>query len=163
MTIGTFVFTETSPSAPGTAVSSRSVQGAASYLAAGIAGPIDDYDGWRAILDAPANTSGGALGVYLQSSPDGGLSWWDRVAFASIVNSAAAASYAAPISLATATTAPVVVGKNTSPALAAGTVVGGAPGDRLRLVMVAGGGTTSSITITLRLVSQRRRVREYAR
>ena len=63
--------------------------------------------------------------------------------------------YQAPLSLFTNSTSPVQVGKNLLPALAAGTIVQGAFSDRLRLVMVAGAGTTLGAPVRMTVGTQR--------
>lgn len=103
--------------------------------------------------------TGGTLDVYVQISPDDGNNWYDIIHFAQLAGSAAAIVYQAPISNATATTAPTAVGKNMSPALA-GTgsgspaVVNGAFSDRMRLVMVAGSGTSAGASVVVRVAPQ---------
>jgi hypothetical protein len=126
---------------------------------AGVAGILDDY----VALDVAAEITGGqngTLDVYLQTSTDGGASWFDAVHFAQATAGASAKYSRAPLSQATATTAPVTVGKGLTPALGAGVVVNGAFGDRCRLVMVAGSGTTQGGSVIVRLSAARPRLRE---
>jgi len=151
-----FVFSEQTPAAHSTVASSNPVAGAGSYFPAGVAGPLSDYEAVDVILDAPANTTGDTLDVYVQTSPDEGQNWYDAIHFPTIASGAAASSYAAPLSTATATSAPTQVGRNLSPALAAGAVVNGAFSDRMRLVMAAGANASSSITIAVRILAQRK-------
>lgn len=152
-----FIFTETSPSAPGTAASSQPVQNAGSFLPAGVAGPMQNYDAVDVIAEITGAT-GGSLAVYLQISPDDSASYYDSIAWPVAANGAATAYYQSPISNSTTTTVPVVVGKNLTPALAnsgAGTVINGAFSDRMRLVMVAGSGTTKGATVVVKVMPQR--------
>lgn len=155
-----FVFSETSPAAPGTAASSQTVSGGAGplgYLPNGVAGPICDFDACDVIAELRGAT-GGTLDVYVQISPDDGANWYDIIHFPQLANGAAAVIYQAPISNATTTTFSVVVGKNLSPALTvSGTtgVVNGAFSDRMRLVMVAGSGTSAGAAIVVRVAAQR--------
>jgi len=150
-----FVFTEISPSAPGTAASSGPVQNAGSFLPGGIAGPMQDYDAVDVIAELKGAT-GGTLDVYVQISPDDGGSWYDIVHFPQLANGAAQVYYQAPISNATTTTTAIVVGKNLVPALT-GTVsvVNGAFSDRMRLVMVAGSGTSAGAQLVVKVAPQR--------
>lgn len=150
-----FIFSETSPSAPGTAASSQPVTSAASYLAAGIAGPLDDFDAVDVAAQL-AGATGGSLDVYVQSSVDG-VNWYDSIHFPTLANGAAAISYRTAVThLGQPTSAaPVAIGKNLSPALAAGTTVQGGWGDRLRLLMVAGTGTTAGSAIKVFVTAQR--------
>jgi hypothetical protein len=150
-----FIFNETSPPVAGTAASSQPVQNQAlGYLPNGVAGPMADYDAVDVVADLVGAT-GGTLDVYVQLSPDDGNNWYDVIHFPQVLAGAAAASYQAPLSNATATTTPIKVGRNLAPALAAGTVVNGAFSDRLRLVMVAGTGTSAGASVTVRVQPQR--------
>jgi hypothetical protein len=160
--LGQFLFNETSPSAPGTAASSQPVANAASWCPAGVAGGgLDDYDSIGIDCDLVGAT-GGTLDVYLQQSPDQGVNWYDVIHWTQLASGGAAVHYSSPISQATTTTAPITVGKNLSPALASGTnsVVNGAFSDRMRLVMVAGSGTSAGAQVIVRLSPQRSRIRE---
>lgn len=95
--------------------------------------------------------TGGTLDIYLQYSPDGGTTWVDWGHFAQIAAGAAAINralgFAKDVQQLTAQT----VGTGTSPALAAGTFVGGDWGDRLRVVAVAGAGTSAGAAQVLLL------------
>lgn len=161
MPLGQFLFTETSPNAPGTVASSQVVANSASWAPAGVAAPLDDYDSVGIDADLKGAT-GGTLDVYVQQSPDQGVTWYDIVHFTQLTNGNAAVKYSAPISQATNTTAPQAVGQNLTPALggASASVVNGAFSDRMRLVMVAGTGTTQGAAVVVRLSPQRSRVRE---
>ena len=147
-----YTFVETSPAAAGTVISSQMVT--SSGLSAGIAGPIADADALQIAADLVGAT-GGTLDVFVQISPDGGNSWYDTVHFPQLAAGALAVKYLAPVSLFTNITVPVVVGKNLAPALAANTVVNGAFSDRVRLVMVAGGGTTLGAAVRVTVTAQR--------
>jgi hypothetical protein len=159
--IALFVFSETSPAAAGTVASSQPVTGCnANYLAAGIAGPLDDFESLN--IDAELKgATGGTLNVYLQQSPDNGTNWYDVISWAQLAGGAAQIYYSSPMSLSTTTTTPVVVGKNLAPALAPGAVVNGSWSDRFRLVMVAGTGTSAGAQVTVRISPQRARSREH--
>jgi hypothetical protein len=159
MPLGQFLFTETSPAAAGTAVSSQAVANTASWAAAGVAAPLDDYNAIAVEADLVGAT-GGTLDVYLQASPDQGLNWYDVIHWPQLGASAAAVKYSTPISQSTTTTTTTVVGKNLVPALAANSVVNGAFSDRMRLVMVAGASTSAGASVVVRLAPQRSRTRE---
>jgi hypothetical protein len=158
--IGNLVFNEVSPAAPGTAASSAAVAGSANYLPAGVAGPLDDWESVDVVIELVGAT-GGNLNVYLQGSPDGGLSWYDLIAWPVAAAAATVKYYRSPMSLATTTSTPVQVGKNLVPALPAPAVVNGAWTDRFRLVMVAGALTTAGAIVIVRLAPQRTRMREH--
>lgn len=149
-----WIFNETSPAAAGTAVSSQAVQNQASFLPNGVAGPMSDYDAVDIVADLVGAT-GGVLDIYVQGSPDDGANWYDIVHFPQLSAGHAAVSYQAPISNATTTTVPIVVGKNLAPALAVNTVVNGAFSDRMRLVMVAGTSTSAGAAVVIRIAPQR--------
>lgn len=149
-----FVFSETSPAAAGTAASKNAVQSAASYLPAGVAGPVDDSFGIQITCVAAAPV-GGALNVYIQTSPNDGLTWFDQVNFA--FTSGVAATQVATLSAISqpASAAPVTVGGGLAPLLANSTVVQGMGFNRIRLVMVAGSGTSAGTSVTVYVVPQR--------
>jgi hypothetical protein len=169
MSLANFVFTETSPGAGGTAASSAPVQNAASYLPAGVCGPCDEYDAVDVIAELQGKSAGGTnigdtLDVYVQTSPDGGINWYDIIHFPQLASGASVKYYQAPISNATTTTSPTLVGKGLSPALSSGvmnsgSVVNGAFSDRMRLVMVAGPATAVGAPVIVRVVPQRSAVK----
>jgi len=156
----TFIFQETSPAAPGTAASANVVSGDnAANMPAGVCGLIDDYESIEVIAELKGAT-GGVLDVYMQTSPDGGLTWFDTIHWPQQSAAGAQAYYNSPLSQAATTSTPVVVGKNLVPALAANTVVNGSFGDRFRLVMVAGTSTSAGASVVVRVSAQRSRLRE---
>ena len=133
MSAATFSITGTTPAAPGTAV----VGSAITWL--------DRYDVVRIAADLVGAT-GGPLDVYLQTSPNGGANWYDFAHFPQLAAAAAATKYfVAP----TGSNAITVVGKDLAPALAANTCVGGHPGERMRVVAVAGALTTAGAAVTI--------------
>lgn len=148
----------------GTAASSQVVTGSLSAgIPPGVAGLFDDYDSVDVAAEINANT-GGTLAVYLQVSPDGGINWYDVVAWQIAPAASGVKYFQSPLSLATTTSSAVQVGKNLSPALASSTststVVNGAFTDRCRLVMVSGSGTSVGGAVIVRLCAQRGRLRE---
>ena len=149
-----YIFSETSPSAPGTAVSTQVVQNVSPPYAAGTANPIDDSDALNIFAELVGAT-GGTLDVYVQVSPDGGPNWTEIVHFPQLAAGASAVKYQAPVSLFTNLATPVVVGKNLTPSLAANTVVNGAYSDRCRLLFVAGSGTTAGAAVKVTVTPQR--------
>lgn len=151
-----WIFNETSPSAAGTVASSLPVENQASNFPNGVAGPMSDYDAVDVVAEF-AGATGGTLDVYVQGSPDDGRNWYDIIHFAQAAAASGDKIYQAPLSNATTTTQPFVVGKNLNPALAAGTlsVVNGAFSDRMRLVFVAGSGTTLGTAVKVTIAPQR--------
>lgn len=101
--------------------------------------------------------TGGVLNLYLQTSTDAGVTWYDYAAFAQLASGAAASTVRFGFTRGTALNTIVAVGKNLvaapANALAAGTVVGGPFGDRMRLVAIAGASTTAGATITVRMLA----------
>jgi len=161
MPLANFVFIETSPSASGTAASSQPVSGGVSQgIPNGVCGLLDDYEALNVVAELQGAT-GGTLDVYVQYSTDEGQTWYDVIHYPQLAAAAAAIIYSAPISNTTTTAAPVVIGKNLSPALTtAPSVVNGAFTDRLRLVMKAGAGTSAGAPVKVSIVPQRARIRE---
>ena len=157
--IGSFIFTETSPAAPGTAASSAAVAGAANYAAAGVAQPLDDFDAIDIIAELVGAT-GGTLDVYVQYSPDQGTHWYELVHFPQLAAAAGAIRYRAPVSLNTNLTAPLQTGRDLSPNLATNVIVNGAWSDRMRLLMVAGSGTSAGAAVVVKVTGQRHYNRE---
>lgn len=150
-----YILNETSPAAAGTAASSKPVSSAANYLAAGIAGPLDDSFGMQ-VTCVCSNPAGGTLDVYVQTSPDDGTHWFDQIHFTQFAAGFGGTQVATLSAISQpASAAPVAVGSGLSPALGAGTVVQGTGFNRLRLVMVAGSGTTAGATVTVYVVPQR--------
>lgn len=146
-----FKFVETSPSAAGTAASSASVSNAASYLPAGIAGPLSNVIQISIILQA-AGATGGTLDCYAQMS-ESGDNWFDVAHFPQIP--AAASSSIVGGALGEGYTSLITIGQNLSPALAANAIALGGWGTRLRLVFVAGVGTTAGTTVNCWVLGQR--------
>lgn len=157
--IANFQFNETSPAAPGTVASSQPVIGGVDPVLPGVCGFLSDYDGAEIVAEFGGAT-GGTLDVYVQTSPDEGAHWYDMIHFPQAAAGSGAKVYQAPISTATTTTTTTAIGKDLSPALANGAVVNGAMTDRIRLVMVAGAGTSAGTSVVVKVCPQRPRVRE---
>lgn len=155
-----FQFSELTPPSPGTAASSSSVQNAAAYLPVGVAGPLDDALSVDVVVQI-GSPVGGTLDCYVQSSLDE-LTWTDCVHFPQSAAGAAAVNYRCALTFSPqpASAAPVVVGQGTSPALAANTVVQGPWGSRLRMVFVAGAGTSASTSVRCTVGASRPRLRQ---
>jgi hypothetical protein len=93
--------------------------------------------------------TGGALDVYIQTSPDQGLTWSDWIHFPQIAAGAPAVTYRATPNPWPNSIQPV--GKGLTPSLAANQIVGGHPGDRIRLLFVAGTSTSAGATQTIKV------------
>lgn len=150
-----FAFAETSPAAASTIASSVAVTG--SNGAAGILQSDKGLDSFDTLTfyAALVGATGGALDVYVQSSPDQGTTWTDYAHFPQLAAAASAIKYAFSVSRSGQLLVPAVVGANLTPALAVNTVVGGAWGDRLRLVMVAGTSTSAGAAVSVKVSATR--------
>jgi hypothetical protein len=137
------VITATSPATASTVV--HSVQ----------FGNLDDLESLTIIADIRGAT-GGTLDVYLQTTHDGGATWFDFAHTVQLTAGAAQVRRAWHVNRATPVTASAVIGTATTPALAADTIVGGSWGDALRIVFVAGVSTTAGASQTIRLYGKRK-------
>lgn len=136
---------QTSPAAPGTVVG----------LTVGPNPALDprNYDLSRydrlEIETVLQGATGGTLDVYLQFWD--GSDWVDYIHYTQIAGGAGAVRLAYVPQVPTTHTV-VTVGANTTPALAAGSSVGNHPGERLRVLFVAGAGTSAGATQTIRVM-----------
>lgn len=94
------------------------------------------------IIGALQGATGGTLDVYVQTSWDEGTTWYDFAHFTQLSAGAAAIKHAWHVSRASERTTITTVGTGTSPALAVGTIMSGGWGNMMRLVFVAGVGTS---------------------
>jgi len=133
-----FTITGTSPAAAGTA--------ALTQIAAG---PVFANATQLHIVAELVGATGGTLNVYLQWSPDDGTTWYDYTAFTQLAAGAAAVKYRVTSDVAQNTIS--TVGKGTSPALSAGTHVGGPWGTQMRVLCVAGASTSAGAAITVNI------------
>jgi hypothetical protein len=131
--------TETSPAVASTAVSAGTITGLARY-------------DWITVEADLQGATGGTLDVYVQRKLATNL-WRDWIHFTQLAAGGAAVKYSAQPQ---PDTAIIVVGGGTDAApgvaLAANTSVGGHPGDTLRLVFVAGAGTSAGAAQTVRVM-----------
>ncbi len=147
------VFTETSPAAASTVASSAAVTNS---TVAGVAIGLLDGMTCLQIFAALVGATGGTLDVYLQNSPDFGVSWQDYAHWPQLAAGAAAVKYTMNVSAyAQSVTMLTPVGVDLTPSLGANTCVGGTWGDRFRLVFVAGAGTSVGAAVSVRIVGQK--------
>ena len=150
MPIATASLSGTSPATPGAVAGPIASQAAANGFAA-------DAHASITIEATLRGGTGGPLDVYIQSSPDQGVTWTDLIHFPQQAAGAGPTTYrAAPNRWAGATT---TVGKDLTPSLAANTVAAGGPADRLRVLYVAGSGTTAGAVQTIRVFGAYSRTR----
>src|SRR5687768_5556425 len=112
-------------------VISDTTPAAASTVAGDVVAGLDKYDSLLVIGDLVGATAG-ALDIYLQTSTDGGTTWYDYAHFPQLSAGAAAIVKVFTVSRSQGRTATVTIRKNTTPALAADNVIGGEWGDRMR-------------------------------
>jgi hypothetical protein len=139
-----FVLSGASPNAQGTVAGTVNANLATS-------GPGIVLSGYKTLrIEATLQgATGGTLDVYVQVSYDGGVSWSDYVHFAQLLAGAAAVTYGVSMSRSNGD-ALAVVGKNTTPLLAAGDWRDGEWGNAVRLLFVAGAGTSAGATQTVK-------------
>lgn len=133
---GTLTITGTTPSAPSTAVVGSAITGLGTFESLDIVATIQ-------------GATGGVLDLYLQTSPDGGTTWVDYIHFTQLTVAQASSTKRTTVSHGVQSAAITAVGTGLTPSLTAGTVVGGAFGDRMRLVAVAGASTTAGAVQTI--------------
>jgi hypothetical protein len=145
-----YVFTESSPAiAGGATASSQPVAGSTSGTA-GVAANLDKFTDLFVEAELTQDT-GGTLDVYVQILME--ATWVDYIHFTQLTAGSSTFKYAAVLPV-TSRTAPIAVGTNLTPALAANMIVGGPWGDKMRLVMVPGTGAvggTSNVVVRLLL------------
>lgn len=122
--------TATSPSSPSTAPAAQVISGVGRYSSMSIYATIQ-------------GATGGVLDIYIQTSFDGGNTWYDYAHYAQLAAGAASSIKYWSVSAGSQQTTATTVGSGTSPALAANTIVGGAFGDQIRVLFVAGASTSA--------------------
>lgn len=128
----------TSPSAPGTTVGTT------------LTG-LDSYD--KCVIYAKLQgATGGVLDVYIQSSVDGGTTWYDVCHFTQLAAGGGAVGWLISLTRGQTVNANTPVSVNSAsgtPALAANTLVPHAFGNALRVVYVAGASTSAGAAQTI--------------
>jgi hypothetical protein len=134
--------TDTSPASAITAIGGDTIGG------------LSRYDG-LAIYATLTGGTGGTLDVYLQTSFDGGTTWYDYVHFAQKASGAAVTTVGVGIPPA-GVTALTATGKGSllTPAvgLAVNTIIGGPWGDLMRAVYVAGVSTSAGAAQIIEII-----------
>lgn len=93
----------------------------------------------------------GTLDVYIQTSYDG-TTYFDVAHFAQLASGAAAIIYQATFPSVRVAAAPIVVGSNTTSALAAGAATGARLGRKTRIRTVSGVGTTAGAALSFHFI-----------
>jgi hypothetical protein len=134
-----FVMTNTSPASASTAVGAQTITG------------LDDYD-WFEVDGYLQGATGGTLDVYIQRKVATDT-WVDWIHFSQLAAAAAAIKQHVPPNGTLSGITTIGGGSDATPgvALAAGSACGCHPGDALRMVFVAGAGTSVGASQTLRV------------
>jgi len=119
----------------------------------GIVGGLSGFDALTIIGNLQGGT-GGTLDVYLQTSYDGGTTWYDYAHFPQLSAGAAASLRAYQVNRTTAVTAATTIGSGLNTALAADTILGGAWGDMMRLLFDGGAGTSAGASQSVTIIGQ---------
>ena len=135
----TFSLTFTSPAAAGP-VAQAPVLGLGAYES-------------LSIFSTMQGATGGTLDIYIQYSPDAGTTWVDYAHFPQIAAGAGATSRVWNVAKDAPQATLTNVGTGTSPSLAANSILGGDWGDRLRVLAVAGAGTSAGAAQTVLIVA----------
>lgn len=125
---------------------------AAASTAAGavVGGGFSDAKALTVVATIRGGT-GGVLDVYIQTSHDRGTTWLDWAHFPQLADGAAVTTRVWHVTRDTAVGTLTAIGSGTSPALAANTILGGAWGDRFRVLYVAGVGTSAGTAQSIKL------------
>jgi hypothetical protein len=141
-------WTGTSPSTATTSISSTIITG------------LDAFESMKIVTVLQGGT-GGTLDVYLQMSDDpDGTVWIDYAHFTQLADGAAQQTRLYSVSRQTERLTAIQVAIGDTPALAAGTVLGGEFGAKMRVITVAGAGTSAGAPQTIYFIGSpaRRRV-----
>ena len=141
-------WTGTSPAAAGTSISTLIVTG------------LDAFESMKIVTILEGGV-GGTLDIYLQmcDDQDGGV-YVDYAHFAQLADGAASLTRLYSVSRQTERLTAIAVAVGDTPALAAGTILGGEFGAKMRVIMVAGSGTSEGKAQTIHFIGSpaRRRV-----
>ena len=141
-------WTGTSPAAAGTSISTPIVTG------------LDAFESMKIVTIFEGGV-GGTLDIYRQMCDDqDGSAWVDFAHFAQLADAAASLTRLYSVTRQTERLTAIAVAVGDTPALAAGTVLGGEFGAKMRVVMVAGAGTSAGTAQTIHFLGSpaRRRV-----
>ncbi|GAC1576963.1 MAG: hypothetical protein NVS3B7_10080 [Candidatus Elarobacter sp.] len=152
MATGNYLFSGTTPAAPGSAL--LPITGSGTLQGGNVAAQMDQFES-MSVLAILQGATGGTLDVYLQMNHDGnGTAWTDIAHWPQ--QSAAAASTTFVWNTSRWNQAAGAGSTATGDAsLAANTFIQGEWGDRLRVKVVAGAGTTAGATATIKIVANR--------
>jgi len=153
MSIATWYFSENTPAAStaGTAAISVNPVSGASQLpyGPGVLSAVDlDNAASLVFVGKFAQAVGGTYQVVIQTSLDEGNSWQDLASFPVVTTSGGTVQYTGTVAQGYPT-AFVATGGGTAPALAAGSVINAAWGNKLRLAFIANAGTSAGVGVSV--------------
>ena len=150
--LGVFQFNEVAPSSATSAASALAVSGGDSTEANGVLASVmlDEFEILTVIGEFGGNT-GGTLDVYVQSFLLG--HWYDVCHIKQVAAAAAMIRQQYVAGRATQVNS-TTIGIDAAPALANDTIVGGVWGEKFRLWMVSGAGTTVGATVRVTIAGQ---------
>jgi hypothetical protein len=119
----------------------------------GIVGGLSGFDALTIIGSLQGGT-GGTLDVYLQTSYDGGTTWYDYAHWPQLADSDPLTMREWSVNRSTAVTASTTIGSGLAPALGVDTILGGAWGDMMRLLFDAGAGTSAGAAQSVTIIGQ---------
>lgn len=103
------------------------------------------------IIGELQGATGGTLDVFLQTSWDGGTTWYDYAHFTQLAAGAAAIKHAWHVSRASERTTITTVGSAAAGVIAAGTIMAGGWGNMMRLAFTAGASTSAGAAQTVQI------------
>jgi len=130
-----FVITGTSPAAASTAQVGNECPG------------LDRFHHFDFVLKETGGT-GGTIDIYIQRF-DVNLNEWVDYAHFPQVAAATTARYVATSQPLTGANPILIVGQGTTPAMTVNSIIGGHPGERIRMIATAGAGTSAGATQVL--------------
>ncbi len=105
------------------------------------------------LIFGTVGATGGVLDIYLQTSFDDGATWYDYAHLTQLTAGAAAATRVWHVDRTTAVTTMATIGSGTTPALTANAINGGAWGDKMRFLFVAGVSTSAGAATTCTIIA----------
>lgn len=136
-------------------VSQVAITGTSPAAASTVAGQTQQGLGearYLTIVATLAGATGGTLDVYLQTSFDGGTTWYDMAHFPQLAAGAASSVRVWHLSREQVQSTLTTIGSGTSPALAANSVVN-YWGDQIRALYVAGASTSAGAAVDIKLAA----------
>lgn len=149
----TFTISGTSPAAAGNAVLGT-IAPLNSLASSGLSYDLSQFDG-IAIQAAIQGATGGTLDVYIQMSMDLGVTWTDMGHYTQLAAAAPSATTIVKFSRLVSSASATTTG---DAALAANTFITGEWGDRLRIKLVAGAGTSAGALQTFKIIASNNRI-----